>query len=450
MRFGHRLVLSLSIVLSILFFYTTTITPSAPITFFLLADHANSGYLDHVIETAGDAGLGRSRSSSKWTVLWSHRYPFSNKTELGAELKRLELGRRVNKMPGSGWLSSKQALAEIKSKFIPLAFTLPEHYDEFIDARIVADDNTYWLVKSGQHRQIKVISDADLDERSLLKDKKPKFIQKMVSPPMLISGRKFDIGTYVVVTSAEPLRVYVLDEWLLRFCNTDYEPFDASNPKKYVVGDDYTPIWEVEEIGAHFNRSIGMKNALFSWMADNGLNPSTLETKVRHAVGEIWESQQSKMETVLKQYNNYPGQFFELLRMDWVLDRDANLFLLEVNMSPNLSSGHFAPNAQLYRYVMGSMWRLIGLPNPRLFDWEVTQCPPTTVDCANEKSRFCRECLTDAELAQLNQIVTEHHGSRSYYRATPDLTRSLKKESAYAQLQRAYLSMRCKSDRSWC
>ena len=63
-----------------------------------------------------------------------------------------------------------------------------------------------------------MISDADLDDRVLLKSKKEKFIQKMVSPPLLISGRKFDIGTYVVVTSGEPLRVYVLNEWLLRFC----------------------------------------------------------------------------------------------------------------------------------------------------------------------------------------------------------------------------------------
>ena len=71
--------------------------------------------------------------------------------------------------------------------------------------RIIAKPDTFWLVKSGQHRQIKVVSDAELDDNSL-KGKKEKFIQKMVSPPMLVSGRKFDIGTYVVVTSGEPFR----------------------------------------------------------------------------------------------------------------------------------------------------------------------------------------------------------------------------------------------------
>ena len=152
MRFGHRLVLCLAIVLVLTFFFIFQ-SPRAQVTYYLLADHPNSGYLDHVIETAADSALGRSQRPSqgrskfqtnfyfynrfwpgkKWDILWSHRYPFSNKTTLGKELKVLEWGKRVNKIPGGGWLSSKQALAEIKSKFIPKAFTLPEHYDDFIN-----------------------------------------------------------------------------------------------------------------------------------------------------------------------------------------------------------------------------------------------------------------------------------------------------------------------------
>ena len=30
-----------------------------------------------------------------------------------------------------------------------------------------------------------------------------------------------------------------------RFCSKDYEPFDASDVDRYVVGDDYTPTWKV-------------------------------------------------------------------------------------------------------------------------------------------------------------------------------------------------------------
>jgi hypothetical protein len=51
---------------------------------------------------------------------------------------------------------------------------------------------------------------------------------------------------YVTVTSLNPLRVYLYDaEALLRFCPQDYHPFDAQKLDSYVIGDDYTPIWEV-------------------------------------------------------------------------------------------------------------------------------------------------------------------------------------------------------------
>ena len=133
------------------------------------------------------------------------------------------------------------------------------------------------------------------------------------------------------------------------------------------------------------------------------------------------------------------------------LDRDANLFLLEVNMSPNLSSGHFPPNAQLYRYVLRNMWQLIGTtPEPRLFEWEVTICPTGVVDCNDKQFQFCRECLTDTQLAHLNQINIEHRASTNYKRASPNLNRPISVESKIAQFQRDYFTAKCSADRSWC
>ena len=67
----------------------------------------------------------------------------------------------------------------------------------------------------------------------------------------------------MTITSVDPLRVYLYSKEtlirfrkptislpnftppLLRFCSKDYEPFDAGNPKRYVVDDYYTPVWEV-------------------------------------------------------------------------------------------------------------------------------------------------------------------------------------------------------------
>jgi hypothetical protein len=34
------------------------------------------------------------------------------------------------------------------------------------------------------------------------------FLQEFVSRPLLVSGHKFDIGVYTIITSVDPLRIY--------------------------------------------------------------------------------------------------------------------------------------------------------------------------------------------------------------------------------------------------
>ncbi len=48
------------------------------------------------------------------------------------------------------------------------------------------------------------------------------------------------------MTSINPLRLYIYDsDALLRFCGKPYYPFNTTDLDTYVVGDDYTPTWEV-------------------------------------------------------------------------------------------------------------------------------------------------------------------------------------------------------------
>lgn len=58
--------------------------------------------------------------------------------------------------------------------------------------------------------------------------------------------RKFDVGIYTVITSVSPLRVYIYESnFLIRFCTKNYKPFNYENNEQNVIGDIYTPIWEV-------------------------------------------------------------------------------------------------------------------------------------------------------------------------------------------------------------
>lgn len=53
-----------------------------------------------------------------------------------------------------------------------------------------------------------------------------------------------------------------------------------------------------------------------------------------------------------------------MMRFDLVIDAQLNVFLLEANMSPNLSSAHFLPNQLLYEQVLYNMMQLVGVGSP--------------------------------------------------------------------------------------
>jgi len=55
----------------------------------------------------------------------------------------------------------------------------------------------------------------------------PSIISKYISNPLLINGHKFDLRIYVVITSYEPLRIYVYKEGLVRFASEEYSMKDA-------------------------------------------------------------------------------------------------------------------------------------------------------------------------------------------------------------------------------
>ena len=51
-------------------------------------------------------------------------------------------------------------------------------------------------------------------------------IQKYLENPLLIEGKKFDIRQFVLVTSLQPLKSYIYDDFYLRFSSV---PYNASN-----------------------------------------------------------------------------------------------------------------------------------------------------------------------------------------------------------------------------
>jgi len=59
-------------------------------------------------------------------------------------------------------------------------------------------------------------------------------ISRYIDNPLILYGHKFDLRLYVVVTSFDPLRVYIYREGLVRFASEKYSNQDiVSDEAKY-------------------------------------------------------------------------------------------------------------------------------------------------------------------------------------------------------------------------
>ena len=94
---------------------------------------------------------------------------------------------------------------------------------------ISADENI-WIVKpahSSQGRGIYLLTELQ-DLPPTVVDNAPQryVVSKYIYKPLLINGLKFDIRMYVLVTSLDPLRIYLYNEGLVRFASEPYQMVD--------------------------------------------------------------------------------------------------------------------------------------------------------------------------------------------------------------------------------
>ena len=54
-------------------------------------------------------------------------------------------------------------------------------------------------------------------------------VQRYMSRPFLIDGLKFDLRIYVMIAGTDPLRIYVYNEGLARFCTEPYQTPKSDN-----------------------------------------------------------------------------------------------------------------------------------------------------------------------------------------------------------------------------
>lgn len=426
----------------------------------------NGAFLKHV--DSGFHRFGYSKevfnSTDDWDVMWAHDYPFKKIRE---KMLAMKPGQKVNKFPGSGFITNKVNLATSGLKNVPQAFQIPDEKEKFLEFAKEHPDMMF-VQKNNNHRGIKIekMENLNLDDEG-------SFIQEFIHNPLMVDGYKFDIGIYTTLTSVDPLRIYVhYNDVLLRFCPTKYHPFDAEDRDKYVVGDDYLPSWEVPSFTKYMDdkAAFSFRDTLNAYIINSmKMDPNKMWDEIYSTIVEVYQNTETHF---AKAVRNYPHKdaFFEMVRFDFVIDDELNVYLMEANMSPNLSSAHFSANAGLYEEVVDALLRLVGVVGvgqhgntDAVRDKDILVSPELCskhCDCSLDECQLCLPCLSPQDVSVLKSAWAERRNQGSTWRIFPPPVASPQTDNLQSvdlskllpsnkKLIRWYQE-KCKMDRTWC
>uniref|UniRef100_G3WJW3 Tubulin tyrosine ligase like 6 n=1 Tax=Sarcophilus harrisii TaxID=9305 RepID=G3WJW3_SARHA len=299
---------------------------------------------DSVRRAARLYGLREGGEHDDWTLYWTD---FSVSLERVMEMKSHQ---KINHFPGMSEICRKDLLARNMSRMIKL---FPKEFHFFPKTWCLPAD---WgdLQNYSRSKKFKTFickPDSGCQGRGIfvtrsVRDIKPgedMICQLYISKPFIIDGFKFDLRIYVLVTSCDPLRIFVYKEGLARFATTSY-----SNPSSD----------NLDDICMHLtNYSINKHSSNFVRDGNSG-SKRKLSTfndymdKLGCDTAKMWKDiEDIIIKTLITAHpiikHNYHTCFpnhimnsacFEILGFDILLDRKLKPWLLEVNHSPSFST----------------------------------------------------------------------------------------------------------------
>ncbi|XP_004540755.1 tubulin polyglutamylase TTLL5 isoform X1 [Maylandia zebra] len=305
-------------------------------------------------------------NSNDFNLMWtgSHLKPYV--------LRSLQDFQKVNHFPRSHELTRKDRLYKNIQRMqqthgfknfhiVPQTFVLPAEYQEFCNC--FAKDKGPWIIKpvaSSRGRGIYLVSNPNqisMTENIL--------VSRYINNPLLIDGFKFDVRLYVLVTSYDPLLIYVYEEGLARFATVKYDRTSKNikntfmhltnysvNKKSsdYVSCDDP----EVEDYGNKWSMS-----AVLRYLKQEGKDTTSLMKQVEDLIVKAVLSAELQIATACKTFVPHKTNCFELYGFDVLIDSNLKPWLLEVNLSPSLACD--APlDLKIKASMIADMFSLVG------------------------------------------------------------------------------------------
>ncbi|XP_024233442.1 tubulin polyglutamylase TTLL7 isoform X2 [Oncorhynchus tshawytscha] len=268
--------------------------------------------------------------------------------------------QRINHFPGMGEICRKDCLARNMSKmiksqpqeysFIPKTWIFPAEYTQFQnyvkELRRKRKQKTF-IVKPANGAMGHGISLIRNCEKLPAQAQDHFIVQEYLDKPFLMEGYKFDLRIYILVTSCDPLRIFLYNDGLVRMGTEKYHtPNEANLSQLYMHLTNYSVNKHNENFERDETADKGSKRSI-GWFTEFLRMNDYDVAKFWGDVSELVVKTLIVAEPhVLHAYRMCrPGQppgsdsvCFEVLGFDIILDRKLKPWLLEINRAPSFGT----------------------------------------------------------------------------------------------------------------
>jgi hypothetical protein len=160
-------------------------------------------------------------------------------------------------------------------------------------------------------------------------------VQTYLPNPFLINSRKWDMRTYVLVTSIHPLRVYMFRDGLVRFASSKYEA-DAKDGGKKTAFLTNTSI--NKKTGAAVDDLTWPFPQVYEHLKQRNIDPDNLWERIERSVVQVLlAAEPAFVRQFQKLQNDYTcANCYQLLGVDVIVDDDLTPRIIEVNGEPSM------------------------------------------------------------------------------------------------------------------
>uniref|UniRef100_A0A1I8NC09 Tubulin-tyrosine ligase family n=1 Tax=Musca domestica TaxID=7370 RepID=A0A1I8NC09_MUSDO len=321
--------------------------PDVPADLYRILKWRVTTVMPRVVRTIlSNSGMRLLKKTNDWMGVWG-------KHMKSPCFKTVRPYQKINHLPGSFkigrkdscWKNLVKQMAKHGKKefgFMPKTYIMPNDLKQFRKSwPKYYQRNVKWIIKppaSARGSGIRVV-----DRWAQIPKRKSFIVQKYVERPLLINGSKFDLRLYVLVTSMNPLRVFMYHNGLARFASVKYsDKSDTLSDRcmhltNYSINKFSSNYAKNEDVNACHGHKWTIKS-LWNYLGNRGVHTELLWDALRSLVLRTILAGENSINNMIRTNVESKYSCFELFGFDVLLDADLIPWLLEVNISPSLHS----------------------------------------------------------------------------------------------------------------